>query len=227
MVARSPGLPRYPIFRSQPARARRLEQGGRLLIGAPELASAQQPRGALELSFPLTRRALLGERPAFSAVLAFPLLLASVSLSQLFLISVRLLSRKTFSSSPFSVWVWACGAALISTTRRARVFREALAMQRAALRRRIFLWLLCVRRLDSAIFLESQKRLLRLPIFHLLVSLLESQWALCLASQKLDASWLICWLRFLLWASAIFLVWEMRRLSRLIPIRRGDFFVLH
>jgi hypothetical protein len=109
------------------------------LIGAPELASAQQPRVAVELSFRLAPRALLREPPAFFAVLTFPLLPAPVSLSQLFLIFVRLLSRKTSSSSPLSVWVWAFGVALISMTRWARVFREALTMQRAPLRRQIFL----------------------------------------------------------------------------------------
>ena len=175
MVARSPGLPRHPIFRSQPALGHRLEQSDQLLIGAPELESAGQPPVAVELNFRLTRRVLLRAPPAFFAVLVFPLLLAPVSISQFFLISVRLLSRKTSSSSPLSVWVWACDAALISTTRRARAFRQALAMQRASLRRRIFLCLLCVRCLDSAIFLEYQKRLLRFPILHLPVSLLESQ----------------------------------------------------
>jgi hypothetical protein len=190
------------------------------------LVSAQQPRVPVELSFPLTPGALLREPPVFFAVLAFPLLLVPVSLSQLFLIFVRLPSRKT-SSSSLSVWVWACGVALISIPRWARVFREALTTRRAPLRRQIFLWLLCVRRLDSAIFSESQKRLLRFAIFHLLASLLELQQVLCLASQKLDACCPICSLRFLPWESAIFLVWGMRRVSRLIPIRRGDSFVLH
>ena len=175
MVARSPGLPRHPIFRSQPALGHRLEQDGQLLIAAPELESAGQPPVAVELNFRLTRRVLLRAPPAFFAVLVFPLLLAPVSISQFFLISVRLLSRKTFSSSPFSVWVWVCDAALISMTLRARVFREASAMQRAPLRRQIFLCLLCVRRPGLAISLESQKRLLRFAIFHLLFSLLESQ----------------------------------------------------
>jgi hypothetical protein len=154
------------------------------------------------------------------------------------LIFVRFVSRET-SSLPLSAWGWACGAALISMTRWIRVFCEALPMQQAPLHRQIFLWFLCVRRLDSAIFLESQKRLLRFAIFHLPVSLLESQWALRLTSQtrlhryakhcgqELGASWPTHWLRFLLWQSAIFLVWEMKRLSRLTPIRRGDFFVLH
>ena len=84
------------------------------------------------------------------------------------------------------------------------MFRGALAMQRAPLpRRQIFLCLFCVRRLDSAIFWESQKR------------------------PKLDASSPIYWLPFLLWESAIFLVWEMRRLSYLTPIRHAGFFALH
>ena len=151
MVARSPGLPQPPIFRSPPALGHRLEQDGQLLIGAPGLVSAQQPRVAVELSFRLTPRALLRETPAFFAVLAFPLLLALVSLSRIFSIFVRFLSRKT--SWPLSVWVWACGAALILMTRWARAFYEALTMQRPPPRR-----------------------------FHLLVSLVESQWALCLAS---------------------------------------------
>ena len=181
MAARSPGLPRYPIFRSQPVRARRLEQGGQLLIGAPELALAEQPHAAVELSFPLTLGPLLRERPVFFSVLAFPLLLVPFSLSQFFLIFVRLLSRKTSSSSPLSVWVWACGAALISMTRWARVFREALTMQRGPLRRQIFLWLLCVRRLDSAIFLESQKPRFPFAISRTLVWRVESRWRLRLA----------------------------------------------
>ena len=150
MVARSPGLPQPPIFRSPPALGHRVEQDGQLLIGAPGLVSAQQPRVAVELSFRLTPRALLRETPAFFAVLAFPLLLALVSLSRIFSIFVRFLSRKT---SWLSVWVWACGAALILMTRWARAFYEALTMQRPPPRR-----------------------------FHLLVSLVESQWALCLAS---------------------------------------------
>ena len=100
----------------------------------------------------------------------------------------------------------------------AQVFRGALTMQRAPLRRQIFAWLLCLWRLDSAIFLESQKRLLRFATLHLLVSLLESQQALCLASrtrlhcyakhceQELDACSPAYSLRFLSWESAIFLV---------------------
>ena len=224
-AARSPGLPRHLIFRSQPALARRLEGYGELWATTPQ-ASAQQPRVAVELSFPLTVGALLRERPVFFSVLAFPLLLVPVSISELFLIFVGLLSRKT-SSSPLSVWVWACGAALISMTRWARVFREALAMQRPPLRRQIFLWLLCVPCLDSAIFLESQKHPFPFAISRTLVWRVESRWRLRLAWQKLDASWPICWLPFLIWESAIFLVWEMRRLSRLIRSRRCDFFVLH
>jgi hypothetical protein len=104
VVARSPGLPRHPIFRSQPALAHRLEQDGQLLIGTPELASVQQPRAAVELNFRLTRCALLREPPAFFAVLALPLLLAPVWLSQLSLIFLRFVSRET-SSSQLSVWV--------------------------------------------------------------------------------------------------------------------------
>jgi hypothetical protein len=122
------------------------------LIGAQGSVSAQQPRVAVALSFRLTPRALLREMPVFFAVLAFPLLLALVSLSRIFSIFVRFLSPTT-SSSPLSVWGWACGAALISMTRWAQAFYEALTMQRPPLRR-----------------------------FRLLVSLVESQWALCLAS---------------------------------------------
>jgi hypothetical protein len=179
--ARTLGLPQYRTFQLQPGLAR-LERHVEFLIGAPELALERQLPAAVEVSFLLTRRALLREASAFFVALAFPLLLAPVSFSQLFWIFVRFLSRE-ISSSPLSVLVWACGAALICGKRSARVSREALAMQWVPFRRQIFLCLLCVWRLDSAIFLESQKRPLRFAIFHSLISPLESRWALRLAWQ--------------------------------------------
>jgi hypothetical protein len=152
------------------------------LVGAPELALERQLHAAVTVSFLLTRRARLHEPPAFSGASVFPVLRAPVSPSQLFLIFVRFRSRE-IPSSPFSVWVWARGAALILVKRSARVSRAAPAIQWASLRRQIFLCLLCVQRSDWAIFLESQKRLLRFAIFHALVSPLESRWALRPTSQ--------------------------------------------
>jgi hypothetical protein len=56
---------------------------------------------------------------------------------------------------------------------------------------------------------------------------LEWRWPLRLASQTLDASSLIYSLLSLPRGSEIFLASEMRRLSRLTPIRPADLFALH
>jgi len=62
----------------------------------------------------------------------------------------------------------------------------------------------------------------------LLILLLEWRWPFRVASQPLDASWLIYPLLFFLRGSEIFLVSERtRRVSRLIRIERGGFLGLH
>ena len=249
MVARSPGLPRHPIFRSQPGLARRLEAYGELSASTPQ-ASARQLRVAVEVSFLLTRRALLREPPAFSAALVFPVLRAPGSLSQLFLIFVRFLSRE-ISFSRFSVWVWVCGAVLISVRRPPQASCAAWPMGLPPLSRQILSRTLpchCAAipvgltirwhrepislspafpGSGSAIFLAWEKGPLPFATRRWLILPLEWRRTPRLAWQRLDVSSLIYSLLFLLRESEIFSVWEMRRLSRLTPIRRDDFFVLH
>ena len=174
------------------------------MVGAPELALERQLHAAVKVSFLLMRRARLHEPPAFSAALVFPVLRAPVSLSQLFLIFVRFLSRE-ISSSSILVWVWACGAALILVKRSARVSRAALAMQWASLRRQIFLSLVFPGS-GSAIFSAWEKGPLPFATRRWLILPSEWRWTLRLAWQRLDVSSLIYSLPLLLRESEIFSV---------------------
>ena len=148
--ARTPDLLRHPTFRSQPALARRLEQDGQFLVGAAELVLERQLHAAV-VKLLTTRCALLREAQAFSPALVFPLLLALVWLSLLSWIFLRFLSRE-ISSSLLSVWVWACGAVLISVKRWARESRAASTMVLSPLSGQIL-----SRGAGSAIFLASEK----------------------------------------------------------------------
>ena len=120
--ARSPGLPRYRTFRLQPERARRREGRAEPLAAVRAQASARQLPAAVEdfLAIPLLREAL-----AFFVALVFPLLSAPVWLFSSF--CVPFLSR-AISSSPISVSVWACDAALISVRLLLRASPAALAL---------------------------------------------------------------------------------------------------
>lgn len=71
VAAPSLGLPRRRTFQSQPGLARRLEQHGKFLVGVPELAWERQSPAAVEVSFLLTRRALLREAEAFCGLRCF------------------------------------------------------------------------------------------------------------------------------------------------------------
>src|SRR6266403_1508058 len=149
--ARTPDLLRHPTFRSQPALARRLEQDGQFLVGAAELVLERQLHAAVKVKLLTTRCALLREAQAFSPALVFPLLLALVWLSLLSWIFLRFFSRE-ISSSLLSVWVWACGAVLISVKRCARESRAASTMVLSPLSGQIL-----SRGAGSAIFLASEK----------------------------------------------------------------------
>ena len=133
--ARSPGLPRSLTFQSQPERAalpkpaaefyhsRNLSE---LVLGkAPEWAQLPCAMKA-KSAFPASPRALLlREAPVFFLALVFALLPTLVSLFSWF--CGRFLFRAIFSS-PISVWVSACGAALISVKRWALAFRAVCAL---------------------------------------------------------------------------------------------------
>ena len=125
--ARSPGLPRYRTFRSQPGCARRREQRGEPLAAATAQASARQLPAAVEVSFLVTPHPLPREALASLPVLVFPLLSAPVWISQSSWSCAPFLSRGT-SSSPISVWAWAYDAALISAKHWARASRAALVL---------------------------------------------------------------------------------------------------
>jgi len=195
--ARSLGLPRYRTFRSTPERAAPAPSAEFLALGkAPE--SARLPSAVEAASaFPAQRRApLLREALAFFLASVFPLLSAPVWLFSWF--CVRFLFR-AISSSPISVWVWACGAALISVKRSARASRAASAL----------------------VFSQPA---LAFPILRRLALLAEWPWALFLASQTFDASSLICWLLSLRRGSEIFWASERAwRLPRLTWIDRAGF----
>lgn len=108
--ARSPGLPRYQTFRSEPERAgpqkRRAEFFHSRNLSELALGKAPEPVRPLRVvelasAFPASRRALLRrEALAFFLALAFPLLSASVLLFSWF--CVRFAFR-AISSLPISV----------------------------------------------------------------------------------------------------------------------------
>lgn len=133
--ARSPGLPRYQTFRSQPERAGSPKPHAEFFHSRSlsELASGKAPESArlppaveAAVAFPGLRRAVLRcEALAFFLALAFLLLSASVCLFSWF--CVRFAFR-AISSSSISVWVWAYGdAALIWVKRWVLAFRAASA----------------------------------------------------------------------------------------------------
>ena len=115
--ARNLDLLQHRISRSQPGPARPLELH-------EELLAAAWPRQlpAPVAVFLLPRCALPCEAPAFLVASVFPPLLAPLWLSQFSWIFARFLSRP-ISFSQLSVWVWACGAALISVKRWPRASR--------------------------------------------------------------------------------------------------------
>ena len=112
-------LLQHRISRLQPGPARPLELHGELLAAA--WAWPRQLPAPVAV-FLLPHCALPCEAPAFLVASVFPPLLAPLWLSQFSWIFARFLSRPISFSQP-SVWVWACGAALISVKRWALAFR--------------------------------------------------------------------------------------------------------
>ena len=133
---RSPGLPRYRTFQSQPELARRRKEHGEPSAAARARASAQQLPAVAVVNFQVTRRLLPREALAFLLALVFPLRSAPVWLFSWF--CVRSLSRG-ISSSPTSVWALACDAALISAKLLVRASRGASDLALALLLRSILL----------------------------------------------------------------------------------------
>ena len=113
--ARNLDLLQHRISRLQPGLARPLELHGELLAAAWARAWPRQLPAPVAV-FLLPRCALRCEAPASLVALVFPLLLAPALLSQVSWIFVRFASRP-ISFSQLAVWVWACGAALISVKR--------------------------------------------------------------------------------------------------------------
>jgi len=133
---RSPGLPRYRTFQSQPELARRRKEHGEPLAAVRARASAPQLPAVAVVNFQVTRRLLPREAFASLLSLVFPLLSAPFWLFSRFY--VRFLSRG-ISSSPTSVWALACDAALISARRWPRASRGASDLALALLLRSILL----------------------------------------------------------------------------------------
>ena len=119
--ARNLDLLQHRISRSQPGPARPLELHEELLAAAWARAWPRQLPAPVSV-FLLPRCALPCEAPAFLVASVFPPLLAPLWLSQFSWIFARFLSRP-ISFSQLSVWVWACGAALISVKRWPRASR--------------------------------------------------------------------------------------------------------
>ena len=196
--ARTPGLPRYQTFRSQPGRAAPPEPPAEFLALGMGPESARLPRAvATATAFPMQLRALLlCEALAFFLALVFLLRLCEPTWISLVSRFCWHFPSRGISSSPISVWVWARDAVLISVKRSARASRAA----------------------SDLVF----------PPRHLLILLLGKRWPLFLASQTVDAYSLIYLLLFLRLGSEIFLASEKtRRVSRLGRIDRGGFLVLH
>ena len=118
--ARNLDLLQHRISRLQPGPARLLEHGELLAAAWARAWPRQLP--APVAAFLLPRCALPCEVPAFLVASVFPPLLAPLWLSQFSWIFARFASRP-ISFSQFSVWVWACGAALISVKRWAQASR--------------------------------------------------------------------------------------------------------
>ena len=135
---RSPGLPRYRTFQSQPELARRRKEHGEPLAAARARASAPQLPAVAVVNFQVTRRLLPREALASLLALVFPLLCPPVWIFRLSCFCVRFLSRG-ISSSPTSVWALACDAALISAKLLVRASRGASDLALALLPRWILL----------------------------------------------------------------------------------------
>lgn len=133
---RSPGLPRYRTFQSQPELARRRKEHGEPLAVARARVSAPQLPAVAVVNFQVTRRLLPREALASLLALVFPLLSPPVWMFSWF--CVRFLSRGIFSS-PISVWALACDAALIWVRRWPRASRVASDLALALLPRWILL----------------------------------------------------------------------------------------
>ena len=119
---RSPGLPRYRTFQPEPGPGRQREEHAELLASGKVLGSG---RPLCEAAANFLVISLLREALAFFVALVFPLPSAPVWLFSSF--CVPFLSR-AISSSPISVSVWACDAALISVRLLLRASPAALAL---------------------------------------------------------------------------------------------------
>ena len=135
--ARSPDLPPHPTFRSQSGTGRYQELHGEILIEASERALQPQLRVAVKARFLIPRRALLpiGAQASFRAS-GLPLLSVPFRICQFFSL-LRFLSH-AISSSPLSVSVSVCGAALIWVKWWARASPAAWPMALPLLYRQIF-----------------------------------------------------------------------------------------
>ena len=167
--ARSPDLPPHPTFRSQSGTGRCQEQHGEILIEASKWALQPQLRVAVKVRFLIQRRALLpmGAQASFRASV-FPLLFVPIRICQFFWLFLRSLSH-AISSSPLSVSVSVCAAALIWMTWWARASPAAWPMTLSLLFRRIFspfsmTWRLLVlrRRSEFSLVWERMRRGIRL-----------------------------------------------------------------
>jgi hypothetical protein len=171
--ARSPDLPPHLTFRSQSGIGRCQEQHGKILIEAPEWALQPQLRVAVKVRFLIPRRALLPVRAQASfRASVFRLLFVPIRICQFFWLFLRFLSH-AISSSPLSVSVSVCAAALIWVKWWARASPAAWPMALSFLFRQIFFlfsltWRLLVlqRGSEFSLVLERMRRVTRLcPIY--------------------------------------------------------------
>ncbi len=138
MEARSPDLPPHPIFRSQSGTGRPQEQHGEILIEASERALQRQLPVAVKVRFLIPRRALLPVgAQAFFPASVFLLLFLPIRICQFFWFFLRSLSH-AISSSPLSVSVSVCAAALIWVKWWARASPAGQPLALSLLFRRIF-----------------------------------------------------------------------------------------
>ena len=171
--ARSPDLPPHLTFRSQSGTGRCQEQHGEILIEASEWALQPQLRVAVKVRFLIPRRAPLpvGVQASFAASV-FPLLFVPIRICQFFWLFLRSLSH-AISSSPLSVSVSVCAAALIWVKWWARASPAAWPMALFLLFRQIFslsslTWRLLVlqRGSEFSLALERRRRVTRLCRIH-------------------------------------------------------------
>src|SRR6266481_2141595 len=167
--ARSPDLPPHPTFRSQSGFGRCQEQHGEILIEALGWASQPQLRVAEEVRLLLLRRALLPrDAQAFFPASVFLLLSVPIRICQFSRFLLRFLSH-AISSSPLSVWVSVCAAALIWVKRWARLSPAAWPMTLSPPFRQIFSLssptcrlLVLQQGLEFSLVLERTRRAIRL-----------------------------------------------------------------